>query len=113
MSCCLVTSTAPGGPPQDFVARSFVLRTIALSWKPPLMDRQYGTITSYYITYQDAASGPSSRMTIDTTSLNLNVSSSDTVYTITIAAINNIGMSPFIATVSARTIAEREFVSLD
>jgi len=107
--------TAPGGAPQDVIAQSFILRMITLSWNSPLMDRHYGTITGYYITYQEAENGPSSSITTDSGNIlgvNLTVSSSDTLYTITIAAINGIGMSPFNATVSARTIAEREFITV-
>ena len=104
-----VPLTAPGAPPETFTTQSTVISTITLSWTPPPMDRQYGEIIEYFITYRITPNGAISERTVNSLGANLTGLLSATEYIITITAVNNIGRSPFIETRSQITIDDGKF----
>lgn len=98
---------APGAAPQNVVAQSPFIGGIELSWAPPPSEKHYGMITGYYITFQIDGGNPNTSMV---TGLNTTLTGlqSNTLYVITIAAVNGAGRSMFNATISINTIPERE-----
>ena len=103
-------STAPGAAPQDVIAQSPLIGTIELSWNPPPSDRHYGIITGYYITYKVAASSENaSNLTVSRLSTTIMGLMSNTMYEVTIAAVNGAGTSMISASLLIRTISEREY----
>ena len=104
-----ICSTAPGAAPQNVLAQSRAVGTIQLSWDPPPSAKHYGIITGYYITYKaDVSSGEPSSLTELGLNTTLSQLQSNIDYTVTIAAVNGAGPSSFIATITIRTIPERE-----
>ena len=73
------------------------------------MDRQYGEIIEYFITYRIAPNGAISERAVNGLVANLTGLLPATEYTITIAAVNNKGISPFMETRSQITIDDGEF----
>ena len=108
---CYVLLTAPGAAPETFITQSMAINTVTLSWTPPPMDRQYGEIIEYFITYRITSNGAISERTVNGLGANLTGLDSATDYTITITAVNNIGRSPFMETRSQTTIDDREFTN--
>ena len=102
-------STAPGAAPQLFVAQSRVVGNIQLSWHPPPLNRHYGIIIGYFITYQKyGGSGDPNTLTEPGLNTTLSQLQSNVTYIVTIAAVNGAGTSLFKAVVTIRTIPERE-----
>ena len=117
ISCKLYcyVAIAPGAPPQNVTGQSTAIGTIQLSWSPPPLDRHYGIITGYFITYRIDGSNetPSNfttsnlNTTIPQLQSNIPLLQSDITYMVTIAAVNGAGTSINISLV-LRTIPERE-----
>ena len=104
-----VPLTAPGAPPEIFTTQSTATSTVTLSWTPPPKDRQYGEIIEYFITYRITPNGAISERTVNSLGANLTGLLPATNYTITIAAVNNVGRSPFMEIRSQITIDDGEF----
>ena len=104
-----MSSTAPGAAPQDVVAQSPMIGTIELSWNPPPSDRHYGIITGYFITYKvvDSSGNPSS-LTVSRLSTTIMGLMSNTMYEVTIAAVNGAGTSMINVSLLIRTLPEGE-----
>jgi len=107
---CVVSSTAPGAPPQNLITRSFALGTITLSWSAPPVDRQYGNIMEYFVTYRVSPNGDISERSFTGPGANLTGLLSNTLYIITITAANNIDRSPFDVNGSQMTIDDRKLM---
>ncbi|EDV27756.1 uncharacterized protein TRIADDRAFT_53774 [Trichoplax adhaerens] len=98
----------PSAPPQNInIVALQVSNTLRISWQPPPVDQQYGTIAGYNIAYK-----PSGVQSIDfeminiggsTTTADLNNLSPYTTYSIKIRANNSIGFGPYSQIYEKRT----------
>ena len=101
--------TAPGAPPQNVLGQSTVIGSIQLSWNPPPLDRQYGMITEYFITYQiDGSDAAPNNLTVSILNTTITQLQSNVTYMVTIAAVNGAGTSSNFSLILIRTIPERE-----
>lgn len=109
MIVLLIFATEPGAAPQNVTAQSLTLGTIELSWSPPPVDKHYGILTGYFITYQISGSSrdPVSE-NVDDLDLTIEGLQSNTTYRVTIAAVNGAGTSMLSAVVEIITIPDRE-----
>ena len=108
---CVFPHAAPSVAPTSLSVFGTTQSTITVQWEPVGCRHTNGDITGYSVRYGEKGSGREERKMVSGTSFTFSGFTSSTEYSVSVAAVNGVGVGPYTDIITAETDGELKYFS--